>query len=75
MRLLAAILITLSVGFLAVMGYFYVRDGSMESAGASVDEGLQRVDQTTEPLQEGIGELGEGIKETVENAMDGNDGT
>lgn len=75
MRLLATILVILSVGFLGVMGYFYFRDGSMEQAGASVDEGLQKVDETTQPLQDGLGELGDGVAKTVENATDGDDGT
>lgn len=75
MRLLATILVVLSVGFLGVMGYFYFRDGSMERAGASMDEGLQKVDETTQPLQDGLGELGEGVAKTVENATDGDDGT
>lgn len=75
MRLLATLLVILSVGFLGVMGYFYFRDGSMEQAGASMDEGLQKVDETTQPLQDGIGELGEGVAKTVENATDGDDGT
>lgn len=75
MRLLATILVILSVGFLGVMGYFYFRDGSMEQAGASMDEGLQKVDETTQPLQDGIGELGEGVAKSVENATDGDDGT
>lgn len=75
MRLLATILVILSVGFLGVMGYFYFRDGSMQQAGASVDEGLQKVDETTQPLQDGLGELGDGVKKTVENATDGDDGT
>ncbi len=75
MRLLATILVILSVGFLGVMGYFYFRDGSMEQAGASVDEGLQKVDKTTQPLQDGLGELGEGVAKTVDNATDGDDGT
>jgi hypothetical protein len=75
MRLLATILVILSVGFLGVMGYFYFRDGSMESAGASMDEGLQKVDETTQPLQDGVGELGEGVAKTIDNATDGDDGT
>lgn len=75
MRLLATILVILSVGFLGVMGYFYFRDGSMEQAGASMDEGLQKVDETTQPLQDGLGELGDGVAKTVENATDGDDGT
>ena len=75
MRLLAAILVALSVGFLTVMAYLYFRDGSMESTGACLDEGLQKMDQTTQPLQDGVRQLGEGVKETVENATDGDDGT
>lgn len=75
MRLLATILVILSVGFLGVMGYFYFRDGSMEQAGASMDEGLQKVDETTQPLQDGVGELGEGVKKTIDNATDGDDDT
>lgn len=75
MRLLATLLVVLSVGFLGVMGYFYFRDGSMESAGASLDDGLEKMDQTTQPLQDGMKELGEGVKDTVENATDGDDGT
>ena len=75
MRLLVTLLVVLSLGFVGVMGFFYFRDGSMEAAGASMDEGLGKLDKTTEPLQEGVGKLGEGVKETVENATDGDDGT
>lgn len=75
MRVLATILVVLCLGFLGVMGFYYFRDGSMEAAGANIDEGLQKLDQTTQPLQEGVGELGEGVKDTVKNATDGDDGT
>lgn len=75
MRLLVTLLIVLSVGFLGVMGFLYFRNGSMASAGASLDKGLQKVDETTQPLQDGFSELGEGVKETVENATDNDDGT
>ena len=75
MRVLTAIFVVLCVGFVAVMGFLYLRDGSLEQAGASVDEGLQKVDETTQPLQDGVGELGEGVKKTIDNATDGDDAT
>lgn len=75
MRVLSTILVVLCLGFLGVMGFYYFRDGSMEAAGANIDEGLQKLDQTTQPLQDGVGELGEGVKDTVKNATDGDDGT
>jgi hypothetical protein len=33
------------------------------------------VDETTQPLQDGVGELGEGVKKTIDNATDGDDAT
>lgn len=75
MRILASLVVVVAVGFLAVMGYFWWRDGSLQAAGANVDEGLAKVDQTTEPLQQSLGEVGEGVKETVDNATDGDDRT
>jgi hypothetical protein len=75
MRVLTAIFVVLCVSFVAVMGFLYLRDGSLEQAGASMDEGLQKVDETTQPLQDGVGELGEGVKKTIDNATDGDDGT
>lgn len=75
MRLLATLLIVLAVGFVGVMGYYWVRDGSLQSAGREMDEKLAKIDQTTEPLQESLGKVGEGVKETVDNATDGDDRT
>ena len=75
MRVLTAIFVVLCVGFVAVMGFLYLRDGSLDQAGASMDEGLQKVDETTQPLQDGVGELGEGVKKTIDNATDGDDAT
>jgi hypothetical protein len=75
MRLLGAIVIVLAVGFLGVMGYYWVRDGSLQSAGREMDEDLAGIDRTTQPLQDSIGQVGEGVKETVDRATDGNDGT
>ncbi len=75
MRLLAMIVVVLAVGFLGVMGYYYMRDGSLQSAGAEVDQKLSQADETTKPLQESLGKVGDGIKETVHKATDGNDKT
>lgn len=75
MRLLGGLIVAVAIGFLAVMGYFYWRDGSLQAAGANVDEGLSKIDQTTEPLQQSLGEVGDGVKETVDNATDGDDDT
>jgi len=75
MRLLATIVIVLAVGFLGVMGYYWLRDGSLQSAGRKMDENLATIDRTTQPLQESLGQVGEGVKETVDNATDGDDRT
>ncbi|MDP3737188.1 MAG: hypothetical protein Q8R02_07355 [Hyphomonadaceae bacterium] len=75
MRTLAMIIVVLAVGFLGVMGYYYFRDGSLQSAGAEVDQGLAKVDQTTQPLQDSLGEVGDGVKKSVDRATDGDDRT
>lgn len=75
MRVLASLVVIVAVGFLGVMGYFWWRDGSLQSAGREMDEGLAQIDKTTQPLQDSVGEVGEGIKETVDNATDGDDRT
>lgn len=75
MRLLATIVIVLAVGFLGVMGYYWMRDGSLQSAGREMDENLAGIDRTTQPLQDSLGEVGDGVKETVDNATDGDDRT
>lgn len=75
MRLLATILVVLAVGFVGVMGYYWIRDGSLQSAGREMDENLAKIDRTTEPLQDSIGKVGDGVKGTVNNATDGDDRT
>jgi hypothetical protein len=75
MRVLAAIVVVLAVGFLGVMGYYWMRDGSLQSAGAEMDKNLAGIDRTTQPLQESLGQVGEGVKDTVDNATDGDDRT
>lgn len=75
MRLLTTIVIALAVGFLGVMGYYWMRDGSLQSAGREMDENLAGIDRTTQPLQDSLGQVGDGVKETVDNATDGDDRT
>jgi hypothetical protein len=75
MRFLGTLVVVLAVGFLAVMGYYWWRDGSLQAAGAKVDEGLAKVDTTTQPLQDKLGEVGDATKESVDRATDGDDRT
>ena len=75
MRVLGGIVVAIAVGFIMVMGYFWWRDGSLQAAGAKMDEGLSRIDKTTQPLQDSVGKVGEGVKEAIDNASDGDDRT
>ena len=75
MRVIGGLLVAIAVGFIAVLGFYWMRDGSLESAGREMDSNLERIDKTTEPLQESVKGVGDGVKETIENATDGNDKT
>lgn len=75
MRLLATIFVVLAISFVAVMGFYWMRDGSLQSAGAKMDNNLAGIDRTTQPLQDSLGEVGDGVKQTVGNATDGDDRT
>jgi hypothetical protein len=75
MRLLGTIVAFIAVLFLGAMGYYWLREGSLESAGRELDEDLSNIDQTTEPLQNSLGEVGDGVKETVDRATDNDDRT
>ena len=75
MRVLGTIVVVLAVVFLGVMGFYWMRDGSLESAGREMDENLSGIDRTTQPLQDSLGQVGEGVKGTVDNATDGDDRT
>lgn len=75
MRLLATIILVLAVGFLGVMGYYWIREGSLEEAGRELDEDLAGVDRATEPLQDSLSDLGDASEETVDRATDGDDRT
>ena len=48
---------------------------SLESAGREMDSNLSKIDSTTEPLQDSVKGVGDGVKETIENATDGDDKT
>lgn len=75
MRLLGMIVIVIAVVFLGAMGYYWMRDGSLQSAGAEMDENLAGIDRTTEPLQKELGDIGDATKDTVDRATDGDDRT
>jgi len=75
MRLLGMIVIVLAVVFLGAMGYYWMRDGSLQSAGAEMDENLAGIDRTTEPLRKELGDIGDATKATVDRATDGDDRT
>jgi hypothetical protein len=79
MRILATIIAVAGLCFLVVLGFYWMRDGSLESAGAKVgagiDKTLAKVDSATEPLQEKMGEVGDATKKSVDRATDGDDRT
>jgi hypothetical protein len=75
MRLLSTIVIVLAVVFLAALSFYWMRDGSLQSAGAEMDEKLENIDRSTEPLQNELGDIGDATKETVDRATDGDDRT
>ena len=75
MRVIAGLLVAIAVVFIGVLAFYWMRDGSLESAGREMDEKLEGIDRTTQPLQDSIGEVGDGVKETIDNATDGDDKT
>jgi hypothetical protein len=75
MRFLGMIVIVIAVIFLGAMGYYWMRDGSLQSAGAEMDDNLEGIDRTTEPLQKELGDIGDATKETVDRATDNDDRT
>lgn len=75
MRVIVGIIMIVVVGFIGMLGFYWLRDGSLESAGREMDENLGAIDRTTEPLQETLEDVGEATGETLERATDGNDAT
>lgn len=68
MKFLAAIAIVVVLGFAGVMGVMWVREGSLEGAGAEMDEGLKDLADTAEPVGEELRDLGEATVQTVDEA-------
>jgi hypothetical protein len=68
MRIIGAIAGVVLVGFLAVLGFFWLRDGSLERAGHDMDKSIESVDQSTKPLQHEMKNVGEATKESVQRA-------
>jgi hypothetical protein len=75
MRFIGSIIIVLAVLFIGVLGFYWMRDGSLQSAGREMDEDLAGIDRTTQPLQDSLGQVGQGAKESVDRATDGDDRT
>jgi len=75
MRFIGGLIVVIAVVFVAVMGFYWMRDGSLQSAGREMDKDLSGLDRTTQPLQDAVGNVGEATKETVGRATDGDDRT
>ena len=75
MRFIGGLIIVIAVVFVAVMGFYWMRDGSLQSAGREMDKDLAGIDRTTQPLQDAVGNVGDATKETVGRATDGDDKT
>lgn len=69
-RPITTILILIGLGFAAMMVYFYIQEGSMEGAGARMDETLQ---DAGEAVGEAAKETGEAAGDLVEDIADGPD--
>jgi hypothetical protein len=68
MKLLAAIAMVVVLGFAGVMAVMWVREGSLEEAGAHMDEGLSEMADRAEPVGEELKDLGEATVQTVDRA-------
>lgn len=75
MRTIGVLVAAVAVVFLGVMGYFYVTRGSLEEAGAQVDTALEKVDKSTQPIQDEVKDLGDATKKSVDRATDNDDRT
>ena len=79
MKALGTVIAVVVLAFVGIFAFYWWDRGSMQEAGAEMDEGLAEIDRTTEPLQRSMGELGEATVESInratENATDDDDGT
>jgi len=68
MKFLAAIAVVIVLGFAGVMSVLWLREGSLEGAGAQMDEGLRDLAETAEPVGEELKDLGQVTVQTVDEA-------
>jgi hypothetical protein len=59
MRLVAMILLVLLSGFVGVMGYYWMRDGSPPALRADSEKARTDVERTTQARQDSSGEVGD----------------
>ncbi|MDZ4762339.1 MAG: hypothetical protein SGJ21_14845 [Alphaproteobacteria bacterium] len=75
MRLILTLIVIAGVGFLALIGFYWMREGSLEEAGREVDSHVEALDRSTEDLQKEVGDVGDAAVDTVKDATDGDDRT
>lgn len=72
MRIIGAICGAVLVAFLAVLGFFWLRDGNLENAGRDIDHSIASLDHSTKPLQHEMKNVGDATKESLQRVT-GND--
>lgn len=75
MKTLGTVIAVVAVAFAGVFAFYWWDRGSLEEAGREMDSGLAKIDRTTEPLQDTIGEVGDATVQSIERATDGDDAT
>lgn len=75
MKALGTLIAVIVVAFAGVFAFYWWDRGSLQAAGAEMDEGLAEIDRTTEPLQKSMEELGDATVESINRATDRDDDT
>lgn len=75
MKALGTLIAVIVVAFAGVFAFYWWDRGSLQEAGAEMDEGLAEIDRTTEPLQRSMEELGDATVESINRATDRDDDT
>lgn len=75
MRLLVTLIVVGAVGFISVMGFYWWREGSLEGAGAQMDDNVEALGRSTKDLRDEVGDVGKEAVETIEKTTDGDDRT
>ncbi len=75
MRTLVSILAGVAIAFMAVVGFVWAREGSLEDAGRHIDREVEALNESTKPIQREVEDIGEATVESVEKAVDGDDRT